>query len=195
MSKTYHTCDPKPSLLKEIPISDKKYGEVGNVYFYSKIDSKEGNNKRNLILVDEYIKTIPIKTTQKVLLEIKRQIKLFETKWFDTYSDELNSTITQIDDVTFCLVNIGKWRKGSGYVYLQLSNKNNGNARLVAYATDTIFHSSNCLGKLNLDVNDMEKIIKEYLSNKERVKIDIERLKYKHETLKTADELLASLIS
>lgn len=135
-------------------------------------------------------------TAGTLALSIKNDIIELETKERNregyVSEDEVGKKITRINDVTYKFVSIGRWRKGFGFVVLQLSNLNGGNARLSAYVTDTVHHTGEGIGTIPEYAEGME-IVSKYLANSRKVKNDIALLKAEHQTVKSVDELYETI--
>lgn len=80
-------------------------------------------------------------------------------------------------------VSVGKWRRGFGFVFLQISEKNGGTARVSAFTTDTVHHSAVSFGTTP-NADHVLELIKLYLSNIEQVESGLLILMKNHHTTK-----------
>lgn len=172
-------------------MSEKK---IGNVFHYAGQD-KPGAVRLMKLIDEKYIKSFPVLTVQRVVCKIKAEINKYETNDIKyVHPNELKHKIFKIDDVVFMVANIGKWRRGSAYVVVQISEKNDGAARVSIYTTNTIFHSAQCFGTTPSKIESQE-LLDEYvnLKNIDTLMKDLALLKNEHSTKKTVGALIASL--
>jgi hypothetical protein len=153
----------------------------GSIFIY------EGKNKKLIPLDDSYIQGIRVTSVRKVLGIIRNKIIDHETKQLDPCGQ-----IFTAEDVTFCFVEIGRWRRGSGFVCLQISIKNKGMARAIVFTTNVIHHSATCFGTTP-DVQEASELLNQYLADQDRVIKDLTKLKQSHPTSVSAEKLLACM--
>jgi hypothetical protein len=163
-------------------------GKTINVFHYSRKFSSNKLSSRIVAMTDKHIENITVKSVQKMLRDVRLQITSFENSGYTP--DSFLRKLTQIDDIVFTIVDIGKWRRGSTYLVLQISGKDKGLARLSVYTTDTIFHSA---WGTTPDIEQAEKMISDYLGSGEKVLNDMKFLKKLHDTKKTELELLMTI--
>lgn len=172
---------------------------LGDIFYYERTRDDEGTRSFSQVKVtDAYIKEVGDKiseTVAKLITQIIYIIKFYERHHFSGYieADKYLNQIFTVDDVVFKCVSLGTWRRGFGFAFLQISNQNDGQARIVCYSTNTVHHSAICFGTTP-DVKDTEMILSEYLKDKQKVLADISNLKRHHDTQKDADELLEKML-
>ena len=155
---------------------------IGDVFFYQ-------SSKDILVKVDDmYIATNNIPSVQKLLKNIRDGINQIElnSKYFE--EEKYKHNIEIISDIVYKCVSISKWRRGQGFVFLQISSKNSGTARVTVFTTNTIHHSSASFGTVP-GSQDAKKLLTDYLQNKSKVIADIELLKNIHPTQRSASDI------
>lgn len=153
--------------------------------------------KGELIVVnDSMIDGQPIDTVKNILSNIRKNIIVLENS--NTEKKE-NETMTQIhvaDDVVYKFVKINRWRRGTGFLCLQISsNKESriptkpiGCARLCCFTTNTIHHPAFSFGTTP-GVDEAKQMIMDYIES-EQIIDDLNELKLSHPTKLSAKTLL-----
>jgi hypothetical protein len=142
-----------------------------NIFLYKKesrvsSDGKSKSTNETLTPLDQYIKTVDVFTVRKLLATVQEKIIANEQKADDS---KLTRQIFVQDDVTACFVKITRYRQGTIYLLLQISSKNDGAARIVAFTTDTMHSSAICFGTTP-NVDHASKKISEYFAKQNIVK-------------------------
>jgi hypothetical protein len=159
--------------------------ELGNIFYYN------SSNKNLILLNDEYISTIKIPSVTNMLKTIQKNIIYYEQNAykFSKPTDEIYVS----DDIFFKFIKFGKWRRGTCYICMQLSNKNDDSVRLTAYTTDTIHHNAQSFGTTPT-ASHAHDLLLNTLQDSKLIINSINMLKNVHSTTKSVDELLATLI-
>jgi hypothetical protein len=165
-------------------MSDK---ECGNVIYYE-MDNNKHTIIKTHIIDDEYIKNINVNSVKSLLTNIKQHVEAYDMSQL-----EITNVTFAVDDIVYKCVHDSRWRRGSGFLFLQLSDKNGGSLRLTAYTTNTIHHSAICFGTVPQigEVNDM---IKKYMLNKSNLLTTINTLKRYHKTNHSAEKLMREML-
>lgn len=141
---------------------------------------------------DQYIESVSVYSVRHILSTIRTSVAAFESVPYGNDS-EFMDTIKTCDDVVFKCVSVHRWRKGSGFAFLQISNKNGGSARITVFTTDTVHHSSNCFGSAPPSVSDSKSILKQQIENTTQLVNDIQILKRFHGTTVSASDLAKNI--
>jgi hypothetical protein len=173
------------------PVEFKSKRKLGDIFHYAGQD-EPGAIRKMKLLDEKYISSIPVLSVQKILRKITEEIKKYEFN--SSISYKLERKIFEVEDVVFMVTCIGRWRRGFGYVVLQISEKNGGSARVSVYTTNTIFHDAICFGTNPCESESME-LIDKYVNvkNIDTLTKDLALLKTKHSTKKTVTQLISSL--
>jgi len=156
---------------------------------------RTGSTLTRVTVDDNYLKNCKVRTVKNMLTNIINVINFYETDHSLKYKEK-EEYVRQIfieDDVTYKCVEIGLWRRGFGFVFLQISKQNEGQVRIVCYSTNTIHHSAECFGTTP-DIEEIDRLISDYLGNEQRVLKDISDLKLQHTTQKDSDQLLKEIL-
>jgi len=181
----------------------------GNVYLLD-------NNKKTIEKINVVIEGISTNTVKHLLETVRDDIVAFEKP--HDYTNGISTgggcvdgkyigdaallrKVKQSGDIVYMCVQIYHWRRGFGFVYLQISEMDGGNARLFACVTDTIHHSAFCFGTTPDAENAVgmirdyvkgvsdhwtqikptdEELLKKSIENKQRIEGDLELLKSKN---------------
>jgi hypothetical protein len=152
---------------------------------------------------DEMIEMIDLPCVQSLLTSVRDRINAYENAFHQTSDLKPNPVsgsndqlfldqIETVDDLTYKCVNIARWRRGFGFVFLQLSLKNKGMARTTVFVTNTVHHSAVSFGTTP-GAEQAQQLLDEYLNNNEKVLADINDLKQYHLTNKTSRVLLKNM--
>jgi len=164
--------------------------KLGDVYYF------DTSSKQLELVAQPFINRLNRITLTAGLLatSIKNDILGFEIKNLNGYAsdEEIEKKITHINDVTYKCVSVGRWRRGSGFVILQLSNLNDGNARISVYVTNSVHHTGGGFATTP-GRDESVGLLEEYLANSRKVKNDIELLKTEHQTAKSVNELYETI--
>jgi hypothetical protein len=167
--------------------------ELGNIFYYNSF------NKDLILLNNEYISTIKMPSVADMLKTIQKNIIYFEK---EEYKHEQTACpfpiptdyICFADDIVFKFITFEKWRQGTCYICMQLSNKNNGSVKLTAYTTDTINHNNECFNTTTLTTSYVHNLLLNTLYDSQLIINSINMLKNVHSTTKSVDELLDTLV-
>jgi len=165
---------PQPILLSNN--DNNAPNKTSNIYLYLR-------RTNNLVNVDEYISSCDIKSVTDLLGEIKKKINVIEQPGRYVSDDKIIGHKIFSDDIVCMCVNIYRWRRGFGFVFLQISGKNEGSARISAFTTDTVHHSATCFGTTP-DAEHASDMIDGYLGDPNQVDNDLYILKQSHYTAK-----------
>lgn len=167
-------------------ISEVSEFKAGSVFLYKSSKLEE--------LTGEFIQSIKIQNVQNLLISIYNQINTYEKAHYTQNTKEIKCVeeINTLKDITYKCVNISHWRRGFGFVFLQLSMKDEGQIRVISLVTNTIHHKGGSFST-EPNIKHAKKILKEYMNNKTQVLVDIESLMEHHSTEKTSDELLETI--
>jgi len=167
---------------------------VENIYYH------EGSLKdcfEKILVNDSYVQGIEYTAVHSLVTIITTIIKNFQTSQMTnrtsaaTTNDIMNGVFVA-EDITFTCVDISEWKRGYCFVFLQISKKNGGSARLALYTTDTI-HPSAVGFDTMVESEETSKPLNKYLSNDEKIINDLNRLKMFHATTKIAETLKAEM--
>lgn len=133
-------------------------------------------------------------TAGSLATSIRNEILNFERQNLNGHisDEEIEKNIIHINDVTYKFVSVGRWRRGFGYVILQLSNLNGGNARITVYVTNSVHHTGGGFATTP-GCDEAMKLVNDYIANVKIVKDDITKLKTEHQTVKSVDELYENI--
>ncbi len=167
---------------------------MGDIFIYNRQDQEL------VTLDDEMIDSIEVPSVKKLLKNLSHRINCIETNMY--CADEKNyKIIYRAEDITYCIVSMSRWRRGSGFICLQISSQSSlprtrghvkGNARVTAYSTNTIHHKAQCFGTLP-GTKEMSQILEEYVKDEERVIKDLNELKKQHPTVVSSTVLYKNL--
>lgn len=143
-------------------------------------------------LDDNFIKSRDVSSVQKMLYNISQQLCANDLNIF-VNENNLKSTVYQVEDVAYGCVNVTPYRRGTVFLFLQISMREEGTARLTGYSTNTIHHSAVCFGTTP-DVKEVDDAINEYLGDNVRIAKDMTRIKEKHNTTKDVDTLVKEIL-
>ena len=162
---------------------------MGDMFCYLRTSS--GILEQNK-LDDNFIKSRDVLSVQKMLCNISQQLCANDLNIFAN-ENNLKSTIYQTEDIAYGCVNVTPYRRGTVFLFLQISMRGEGTARLTGYSTNTIHHDAVCFGTTP-DVKEVTDAISEYLGNNERIIKDMTRIKEKHSTAKDVDTLAKEIL-
>ena|SRR5579872_7540165 len=161
----------------------------GSIFYYQVVPP---HDYFRILVNDDYLMHVTVDSVRKLLENITNDIKNFELSTSLSES-MIKGQVKIVDDITYSCVCVGKWRRGFGYLYLQLSEKNKGSLRLAAYTTNTIHHSAQCFGTTP-DIDNVKDLISDYLRNPSNILNDIAKLRNCHSTKKEVKVLLDEMI-
>lgn len=147
----------------------------------------------NLVKVDDqYIESVPVVVVQDLLRTIRFSVAEYESL---VYKDEekFMDTIRSCSDVVFKCIDVHHWRKGFAFVFLQISWKDGGSARLTVFTTNTVHHSSDCFGTAPPNASDAKSVLVSHISDKRQVIQELEILKLYHATEVSANDLATKI--
>lgn len=147
---------------------------------------------------DQMIEKQQIQTVKDMLRNIRKTIIVLEHYNLNNKieeSDDLMNEIYLQDDVVYKFVKINRWRRGTGYLCLQISSNTEsrisgkpiGCARVCCFTTNTIHHEAVCFGTTP-DTSHGMLMIKEYIESEEIIS-DLNKLKLSHPTKLSAKTL------
>ncbi len=171
-------------------LTNKKQKTHDDIYFLQ--------NKKLLIVNDSMIETRSVATVRDILLNIKKKIIVLEHYNSQNKTEEPDNMMKEIyiqDDVVYKFVKMNRWRRGTGFLCLQISSnkesrikdKPMGCARICCFTTDTIHHDAFSFGKTP-DVDDAMFMINHYVES-DQIIVDLNELKTHHPTELSAETL------
>lgn len=181
-------------------MSKRPRQNLGEVYIYR-------SEKKDIIEIDDkFIDQIEPICVQSLLTSVRDRINAYENAFSQTcdcvcdcdhnsddHTDQkFLDQIEIVDDLTYKCVNIARWRRGFGFVFLQLSLKNKGMARTTVFVTNTVHHSAVSFGTTP-GPDQAQQLLDEYLNDTVKVRSDIDDLKKYNLTKKTSKALLAKM--
>ena len=182
----------KRSYKKAIIDNKKPRQNLGEVFIYR-------SEKKDIIEInDKFIETAKPSCVQSLLTSVRDRVNKYENTFFqtcgatDTTDQVFLDQIESVDDLTYKCVNIARWRRGFGFVFLQLSLKDKGSARTTVFVTNTVHHSATSFGTTP-GPGQAQQLLNEYLNDTDKVLSDICTLKEYHSTEKTASLLLEEM--
>lgn len=171
-----------------VEVADKPIGDVFQ-FGITKSDAKTFGKSTEV--TEDYINSIHVSSVQGMLTKIKSTINHTEKKRVCSIdSKKLGEKIFTVEDVVFAFVHVVTMRGGCIYIVLQISSRYHGFVRVSAFATDTNFHSN---GMNMPNAEDVQRYLGEYLSDSTKLRGDVDRLRKKHSTTKTTEELIATI--
>ena len=179
----YFKKDGTPSGLPALAL--KRTDKLGDVY-YADVDEKKPLQK----ISEPLDKKLPPSVTN-LLFAIQRAVQKFESYYYAPDKYLTSETFTSADIVTKC-VSVLRYRRGNGYLFLQISTLGGGNARIVGYASDTRFHNASSFGTTP-DANLIYANKRLYLADSINVKADIQSLQEASKSVKTVEDLYKTL--
>jgi hypothetical protein len=167
--------------------TSNKRKRVGDVFLYT-------TKNDDIINIDhKFINNIGVASVRKLLTAISNHITEFEKNANPKDEDELMNLIGTTEDITYKCVKIARWRRGTGFIFLQLSSMNEGTARVSVFVTNTRHHTAECFGT-EPKSPEAKKILNEYLKDGKNVLKDLQILKDNHTTTLSIDYLLTNII-
>lgn len=148
---------------------------LGSLYFYQR------SNNELVRVDDQYIKQLSVQTVKDMLTQIRSSVSNYEALTVPD-DDDFKHLIVTCGDIVFKCVEICRWRKGFAFVFLQISQKNNGAARVSVYTTDTNHHPSIAFGTNPPSPDDANCVLTDYATDKQRLVSDLNELKKYHDT-------------
>ena len=147
----------------------------------------------DLVKVDDpYIDSIPVHSVQCILRTIRNAITKFESVRYNL-ANIFTNIIETYEDVVFRCTAIHRWRKGFAFVFLQISQKNGGSARITVFTTTTVHHLSDCFGSAPPSAADAKSVLVQHTGNIAQLVKDLENLKQYHDTKITASDLAKNI--
>jgi hypothetical protein len=145
------------------------------------------STKNELMTIDDtFIDNITIASVSDVLKNIREFVKNVESNPYSREKEHLEN-IFICQDITFKCIAIHRWRRGFGFVFLQISLKNGGSSRMTVFTTDTVHHSASSFGTTPT-ASHAKSILSEQIHDTEKITEHIEILRQLHETqVSTAD--------
>lgn len=155
--------------------------------------------KDKLVCVNDSMIKQQIETVSEILSNVKKIIIVLEHFNLLNRSNESIDLMEEIyiqDDVIYKLVKMNRWRRGTGFLCLQISsNKESripespmGCARICCFTTDKIHHNAFCFGKIPC-ADDAMFMIQDYVKSAQIID-DLNELKISHPTSLSAEILL-----
>ncbi len=173
----------KTNNKSESPMSEPK--PTGSLFLYDV--STDG-----LVRVDDqYIEGVEVLTVQRILDHIRSSVRDFES---DPYKDEeeLINDVKTFDDVVIKCVGVYRWRRGFGFVFLQISHKNDGSARLSVFTTNTVHHSAASFGTVP-SASEAKSLLQQHVGDPAKLIADLKVLKQSHVTKVSAIDLAKNI--
>lgn len=173
--------------MSQVPTKFRPRRRVGDIFMYRSEtnDLIKFNNK--------LIKNIKISSVCDVMKSIRDHINTFVSDASLENEKTLTENIEIVDDITYKCVKVARWRRGTGFIFLQISSKDSGNARVSVYVTNTIHHYAECFGTTP-GADEANLILTEYLADVKCVSTDLQSLKDHHTTECTVEYLFNHIV-
>ena len=140
---------------------------------------------------DQYIEEVMVSTVQRILHHIRSSVKDFESSPYKDEEDLINDVKT-FDDVVIKCVGVYRWRRGFGFVFLQISHKNGGSARISVFTTNTVHHSASSFGTVP-SASEAKCLLQQHVGDAATMIADLKVLKQSHTTKVSAIDLAKNI--